>query len=302
MPTKLAECGVKLSPLGLGIEHFAKGVWKVKHLSRDEHTRLILQTAFELGITHFDLVFNLPYFFDEFGAFLKGKREKITFTAHLGNCYNEKTKSNKATRSLKPIQETFDSMIKRLDVDSVDIALLQYIKHEKDYSDLIRKGNLSYVKQLKDDGLTKAIGVSAHNPKLLARLIEENEGFDVAMFTLNFATGFLDGTKELIETCRKKGVSFIAIKSMLKGKVFSSRKATYPAYMCSGNRFILKLETPASPYQCYNYALDLGAEAVVFGVKQVEELEENVQSFTANRGKKDYHPLVSQFQKALLET
>lgn len=301
MPAKLAECGVKLSPLGLGIEHFAKGVRKVKHLSRDENTRLILQAAFDSGITHFDFVFNLPYFFDEFGSFLKGKRDQITFTAHLGNVYNEKTKSTKATRSLEPIQETFDSMIRRLDVDSVDIALLQYIKNEKDYSDLIRKENLSYVKQLKDDGLTKAIGVSGHNPKLLAKLLTTGV-FDVAMFTLNFATGFLDATKELIETCRRNGVSLIAIKSMLKGKVFSSRKTKYPAYMCSGNRFILTLETPASPYQCYNYALDLGAEAVVFGVKQVEELAENVQSFAANRGKKDYNPLVSQFQKALLET
>jgi hypothetical protein len=44
-----------------------------------------------------------------------------------------------------------------------------------------------------------------------------------------------------------------------------------------------------------NYALDCGADTVVFGVKTVDELRENVQSFTSEKGMNNYQELVKLF-------
>ena len=63
---RLETNGVHLDQLGLGIEHFVRGVRKVKHLTKEEHSQHILEEAYKFGITHYDIVFNFPYFFDDF--------------------------------------------------------------------------------------------------------------------------------------------------------------------------------------------------------------------------------------------
>jgi len=110
-PNRLEKCGVNISLLGLGTEYFAQGVRNLKNLTREENSKLILEESFKLGITHYDLVYGLPYFFDVFGKFIKKSREKITFTTHVSNVYNEKTGKPGKTRSLNKIKEFFDDML-----------------------------------------------------------------------------------------------------------------------------------------------------------------------------------------------
>ncbi|MHA1958271.1 MAG: hypothetical protein ACW968_15245, partial [Candidatus Thorarchaeota archaeon] len=62
-----------------------------------------MEEAYKLGITHYDLVFNFPYFFDVFRDFISEKRDKITFTAHLGNIYNVQKDRSMLSRTLKNI-------------------------------------------------------------------------------------------------------------------------------------------------------------------------------------------------------
>ncbi|MFW9908885.1 MAG: hypothetical protein ACFFEF_09950 [Candidatus Thorarchaeota archaeon] len=45
-----------------------------------------------------------------------------------------------------------------------------------------------------------------------------------------------------------------------------------------------------------NFALDAGADTVVFGVKTVDELRENVQSFNSEKGIVNYQELVKLFR------
>ena len=141
-----------MDQLGLGIEHFVRGVRKVKHLTKEEHSRQILEKAYKLGITHYDLVFNFPYFFDIFRDFISDKRHKITFTAHLGNIYNVQKDRSMLSRTLKNIEKSFDGMMDQLDVDSVDIALIQYVRNVEDYEKMKRNGIIDYVHQLKLNG------------------------------------------------------------------------------------------------------------------------------------------------------
>ena len=291
--------GVHLSSHGLGIEHFARGVRKLTNLTRDENSKLILEEAYKLGITHYDLVFNLPYFFDVFREFIKDKRKKITFTTHLGSFYDEKANGHKKTRSLKKIQQTFDGMLESLNLDYADLALIQFVTNEEDYENIINKGILEYAQQLKKEGKAKAVGVSAHNPELLLKMIEGGE-FDVIMFPLNFATGILNSTKRLIEICKQKEITVIAIKNLLKGKVFTTKTTNYPAYFCGGRKFTMKFNEPATPAHCMNYAFDSGADTVVFGVKTVEELRSNIESYNSNKGSNNYIYYINEFEKVIL--
>ncbi|NPD87735.1 MAG: hypothetical protein HGN29_03380 [Asgard group archaeon] len=290
--------GINLSTLGLGIEHFARGVRKATNLTRDENSKLILDEAYKSGITHFDLVFNLPYFFDVFREFIKDKREKITFTTHLGSFYNEKANGHSKTRSLNKIKQTYEGMLDNLDVDYADIALIQFVTHSEDYEKVVKNGLLDYAFQLKKEGKAKAVGLSAHKPDLLIKIIEENE-LDVIMLPLNFATGILDSTKKLIQCCKERSIAVIAIKNLLKGKAFTTKKTDYPAYFCGGNRFTLTLNKPTTPAQCFNYGLDSGAETVVFGVKTVDELKLNIKSYQTEKGIADYNHTLKEFKQAI---
>ncbi len=44
---RLEKCGVNLSPLGLGTEHFARGVRNVKNITRDENSKIILEESYK---------------------------------------------------------------------------------------------------------------------------------------------------------------------------------------------------------------------------------------------------------------
>jgi predicted aldo/keto reductase-like oxidoreductase len=291
---RLEANGVYLDQLGLGIEHFVRGVRKVKHLTKEEHSRHILEEAYKLGITHYDLVFNFPYFFDVFRDFISDKRDKISFTAHLGNIYNAQKDRSMLSRTLKNIENSFDGMMDQLDVDFVDIALMQYVRNIEDYEEIKKNGIIEYLRQLKEEGRAKTIGVSGHNPLLLSKIIDEGE-YDMTMFTLNFATGSHEATKDLINKCKEKQIAVIGIKTLLKGKLFTTRKTDLAAYYSGGRKYSLKLDEAATPSQCINYALDSGADTIVFGVKTVDELKENVQSFNSEKGMDNYQELIKLF-------
>ena len=299
MGSKIESAGVKLGKIGLGIEHFARRS-RVPNLSRDENSKLIVEEAFRQGITHFDIVFNLPYFFEIFKEFLGDKRKKVTFTTHLGSFYDEKHNGHTKTRSLNKIQFTFEDMLEKLNTDYTDIALVQFITHLNDFEKTMKNGVFDYIKELKKNGRAKAIGVSAHNPKLLQKIISQIE-LDVVMLPVNFATGFRTEMKEFLATCKEEGIGVIAIKNLLKGKTLTSKKSTYSAYYTMGSKFTHKLETTATPADCMNYALNLGVDTVVFGVKNVDELNENMNSYLKQKDHSRINSIESEFKKILIE-
>ncbi|MHA1593096.1 MAG: aldo/keto reductase [Candidatus Heimdallarchaeaceae archaeon] len=292
---RLQKCGVTLSTLGLGVEHFAKGVRSVEHLSRDENSLQILKEAYNLGVTHYDLVYDLPYFYDVFRDFCKDKRDKITFTTHIGNLYNENTGKSAKSRSLDKIRASFNRKLDILETDYTDIALIQYIGNLDDYEMVVKRGLVDYVKELKETGRAKVIGVSGHNPGILLRILEDIE-FDVVMTIINFATGRLDTRKNLIKECKDRNIAMIAIKNLHKGKLFTTKKTETSKMFSGGKPYKLQLKQAATAAQCFNFALDLGIDSVVFGVKTIEQLQENIHSFRTEK-KVEYSHILEKFDE-----
>ena len=296
---KLEKNDVKLSTFGLGIEHFVNRTQNPDNMTREQNSKAILEAAYKLGITHCDIVFNVPYFYDVFRDFIKDKREKITFTTHLGSIFSPNGPKHRKSRSLKAIKSTYEGMLERINVEYADIALHQYVTHMDDFEKIVNGGVLDYTKELKREGRAKSIGFSAHNPELLLKILQK-EQFDVIMFPLNFSTGLLDSTQRLIKYCKKNEIAVIAIKNLLKGKAFSTKKTNYSAYYTGGNRFSLKLNETSTPAQCFQYGLDQQADSIVFGVKTVAELQENIESYNREKGTIDYSKTLKQFKQVLM--
>lgn len=296
---RLAKNGVELSTFGLGIEHFVVRTQNPDNMTREQNSKAILEAAYDLGITHYDLVFNIPYFYDVFKDFIKDKREKITFTTHLGSIFSPNGPNHRKSRSLKAIKTTYEGMLERINVEYADIALHQFVTHMEDFEKIVKGGVLDYAKELKREGRAKTIGFSAHNPELLLKILQK-EQFDVIMFPLNFSTGILDSTQRLIKYCKKNEIAIIAIKNLLKGKLLSTKKTNYSAYYTGGNRFSLKLDESSSPAQCFQYGLDQQADTIVFGVKTVAELKENIESYNREKGTVNYSKTLKQFKQSLI--
>ncbi len=295
---RLEKNGVKLSILGLGIEHFVVRTQNPDDMTREQNSKVILEAAYDLGLTHYDIVFNIPYFYDVFKDFIKDKREKITFTAHLGSIFSPKGPNHRKSRSLKAIKSTYEGMLDRIDVEYADIALHQFVTHMEDFEKIVKGGVLDYAKELKREGRAKAIGFSAHKPELLLKILQK-EQFDVIMFPLNFSTGILDSTQRLIKYCKKNEIAIIAIKNLLKGKAFSTKKTNYSAYYTGRNKFSLKLIEPSTPAQCFQYGLEQQADSIIFGVKTVAELQENIESYNREKGTANYSKTLNQFKQVL---
>ena len=283
-----------LNEFGLGIEHFVKKGDEKLGLSKEENSKIILQEAFNLGIRHFDIVYNYPHFYSVFKDFLLDKQDKISFTTHIGQFFDEKTGSSKKTRSLDKIQESIDYIFNFLDIDTIQVGMIQYITNYDDFERVKNKNILNYVFQLKKQGKLQSIGISAHNQKLLLKIIDQID-VDIIMFPVNFVTGHLDDTKDLIHECKDKKIKIMGIKTLLHGKPFTTKRIKYPKLMSCGYNSEVKLEKPAYPYQCFNYALNCGVDKIIFGVSNVVELRSNISNYMVNKEIIDYDAIENQF-------
>ena len=282
---------------GLGIEHFVRKSGDPEHLSRDENIKRILDDAYNIGIRHFDIVFNYPHFFSIFREFINHKREKITFTTHIGQVFDENTGKSRKVRSLKLIKDTIYNILNDLDINYIDIGILQYITNLKDYQTVKDRKILKLMYDLQEEGIIRTLGVSGHSQKLLHKIITQDD-FETIMFPINFSNGYLDDTKELIDECRKQNLTIMAIKTLLHGKAFTTKKMKYSKLVTTRNSFDLKLQEQAQPYQCFNYVLQCGADKIIFGVTNTNELIENISNYIENRENVDYDDIVNQFKVA----
>lgn len=111
---RLEKNGVELSTFGLGIEHFVVRTKNPDNMTPEQNSIAILEAAYKLGITHYDVVFNIPYFYDVFREFIKDKEKKITFTAHLGSIFSAEGSNRRRSRSLNAIKSTYEGMLERM--------------------------------------------------------------------------------------------------------------------------------------------------------------------------------------------
>jgi predicted aldo/keto reductase-like oxidoreductase len=286
---KLGRTGLDVSAIGLGTEYLNK--------QPRETVVAVIREAIERGVNYVDLVFSFPEYLDNMSAALKGRRERVVLTGHLGS--TEKDGQYHKTRSVKKSETFFLDLLSRLDTDYVDVLFLHNFNSVKDYDRVMQsKGLLELARRLRQEGKARFIGISAHSIKVARKAVESGQ-IDVLMFPIHIAANVVPGKRDLLKTCVTHNVGLVAMKPFAGGKLLSKQRTVRMAgYQMGGSALKLKKPEPITPVQCLSYVLSqVGVCTTVPGCKDPEQLSAALAYLEATEEGRDFGAILSDFQQ-----
>ena len=288
---QLGKTGLLVSEIGMGCEGFVD-----KPYARVEE----LVDAMEAGgVNCIDLYTPNPEFRSNLGRALRGRREKFVLQAHL--CTIWKDGQYKRTRDLAEVKEGFADQLRRLETDHAEIGMIHYVDSLADWETVRTGGVLDYARELKAQGVIRAIGLSSHNPEVALAAVNSG-AIEVLMFSINPCYDLqpagedveqlwneknyeqplvnMDPQRQaLYETCQRLGVGITVMKAFGGGDLLSAELS--PA----GKALTL--------YQCLHYALTRpGVASVMSGARNLEELKASIAYETATEEERDRKSVV----------
>jgi aryl-alcohol dehydrogenase-like predicted oxidoreductase len=159
------------------------------------------------GVTYFDTTFTEEA--QSLGVALKAagaRREEITLSG-MSIDMLKRLQDVEPSGWVRWAEAEVTERLRLLDTDFLDV--FQICGMENGYSAERLEGALDGLRRVQSKGLVRFIGASSHDPELLARVIREQDPFDVAMTRLNYATGPCEA---LLEAVRERDVGFVAFK------------------------------------------------------------------------------------------
>jgi hypothetical protein len=236
-----------------------------------EEAIAVIREAIDSGINYMDAIWAYPDYRDMIGVALKGRRDRVLLTGHLG----ANVISGQSGRTREPAEALiwFEDFLRRAGTDRADVAMIHYVQDRDDYRDVIEGGLLDLAERLKRDGGIRLIGLSAHSPDVLLPAIHSGR-VDLVMAPVNLCW-CPDGVPE---ACEASGTGLIAMKPYHGGWFFHKPYSD--------------VITPAA---ALNYALSRpGVSTVLAGVKNRQELYSTLAAFDATDEDRDFsHTLAS---------
>lgn len=286
---KLGNTGLDVSVIGLGTEYL---------FYQDKNTVVsVINKAIDFGVNYFDIVFNITDYLDNISAGIKGKREKIILTGHLGS--GEKNGKYYKTYKVKQCEEIFNKLLSKLNIDYIDIVNLHNVRNENQYKKVISPGGLlDFALQLKEEGLARFISISTHDVSI-AKNVAKTGIIDVIMIQVNIANNAMPGRSEMLAMCEKEGIGIVAMKVFAGGKLLQrNRTVDIAAWRTGGMRLKKKISPSITPIKCISYTLSqVGVCTVIPGVKNVDELNDAIVYLNATDEEKDFSELLTDFNE-----
>lgn len=263
----------KISVLGFGTSSIGE--------ASEEDIIEVVQYAIEKGINYFDLASGHANTFQAFGKAIEGKRQDVYLQIHFGANYT--TGEYGWTLDLDAIKKSVQWQLEMLKTDYIDFGFIHCIDEVQDLERYQKNGVLDYIKQLKDKGMIKHIGLSSHTPELVHRILDLGL-VDMVMFSINsaydyhhgtYAIGNADERMELYRRCEKDGVAISVMKAFCGGQLLDAQKSPFHHAL--------------TEIQCIQYALDKpGVVTVLPGVRHKKDLEKILAYTSATDEEKDY--------------
>src|SRR5579871_242316 len=250
MPTRvLGRTGQRVSILGLGCGS------RLLMYKEEEKAHAALNKALDLGITYVDTAYAYGDGVSEtwVGGVMKKRRKGVFLVTKV------------QVRNGDEAMKIVEGSLKRLQTDHLDLIHVHALMDADDLEAIEAKdGVLARLYKLRDQKVTRFIGVTCHNdPHVLKTALEHND-FDCTQMALNAARvgpgkSYADPFHECFETvalpvARSKNMGITAMK------VFGQEKLSGAA--------------PANTL--VRYAMSLPVAAAIVGMPKLEFIEENV--------------------------
>ncbi|MDD3795585.1 MAG: aldo/keto reductase, partial [Lachnospiraceae bacterium] len=151
---KLGKTGLMVSEIGLG------GEWLERHNTKE--CREVIEQCEKEGINILDCWMSEPNVRSNIGAAIRGKRDRWIIQGHLGSTWQDGQYVR--TREMPKVKEAFEDLLERLGTDYVDLGMIHYVDQETELDEIVSGPFYAYVRELKEKGVLRHIGMSTHNP------------------------------------------------------------------------------------------------------------------------------------------
>lgn len=291
----IGNTGMSAGIIGLGAEHLDNKPYAI--------VEEVIHAALEQGINMMDLFMPGDEVRTNIGKALAGKRDKMMIQGHIGSV--DLRQQYDTSRDLDVCKRYFEKLLTCLGTDYIDFGMLFFVDTDADVDALFDNGIAAYARDLKRQGVLRAVGASAHNPSTATRLVESGE-IDLLMFSINPAFDLMAGASDitsmltgditglitahdtdrarLYRLCESRGVAITVMKTLAAGKLLSAEHTPFAK--------------PMTPAQCIHYALNRPAVvSTLVGCQNRQHVLDAVKYFTLSDEEKDYAPIISSVKK-----
>lgn len=202
---------------GRMVSMIALGGIVVKNLPQDKANEIVA-AAFERGINYVDVA---PVYGDP-EILLGPALDPFPRDDYFIAC---KT----ARRDARGARQDLERSLERLHTDHFDLYQLHNCSRDEDIEKTLGPGGaLETFLKAKEEGLIRHIGFSTHREEAGLRLLDEYD-FESALFPVNWVC-LLKGTfgQRLLDACKQRGVSALALKSMARTAWDKEEHPEYP--------------------------------------------------------------------------
>jgi aryl-alcohol dehydrogenase-like predicted oxidoreductase len=272
----LGKTGVEVSVLVLGGVAAMKSAPTVAF-----HPAELANAALDAGINYFDTApaYNNGQSERNFGEVLATRRHEVFLATKTGS------------RSYEGAMRDVEASLKRLRTDYLDLLQIHGVKAKEDFAKWDQPdGVLKALHKLRDEKVTRFIGVTGHeSPESMRRAIEQFD-FDTVLTTFNPTVRRRPYQEHVLPLARKKGMGILAMKLM--GGGYGSLAISNPI---KNDDVWYHDESPrqAEAGVLIRYALGLPISAAVVGMGSLEHLRVNAAAA------RDRAPLDDEQRKAL---
>lgn len=258
LPTRmLGKTGAHVSILAMG------GGSRYLMYKDEEQALEAMQKALDLGITYIDTS-------DDYGdnhlserrigKVIKARKQKPFLATKLSN------------RDGKESTRIVEQSLKALQVQQVDLIHIHSLTSEEDLARIEAKGGvLEQVLKLRDQKMTRFVGITSHTDPHVLKTALERHDFDCTQMALNGAlVGMKSGPGGMVPNeAMPPSFETVALP------VATSKKMGVIAMKVFAQDALLP---HATPQKLLYYSLSLPVSTAVVGMPKLEHIEENVQS------------------------
>lgn len=288
---RLGKTNLMVSEIGLGAE------WLERHSY--EECKAIIDRADELGINILDCWMSEPNVRTNIGKALAGRRERWFIQGHIGSTWQGGQYVR--TRDVDQCRTAFEDLLARLQTDYIDLGMIHFVDGDAEWEAAMNGPFIAYVKELKENGKIRHIGMSTHNPAMAKKAAESgivemilfsvNPAFDLLPPTENIDDYFAEEYQEglggidparsaLYRLCEQNDVGITVMKPYAGGRLFDAGRSPFGVAM--------------TPVQCIHYCLTRPAVAAVMaGYDSPEHVEQAVAYEDASEEEKNYAGLLA---------